>query len=280
MVAIATIKLKEYLKSASTTEKAIIDYILKNPKETSQLTIYQLAEKTYTSPSSIIRLCKKIGYSGYKAFIKELIYEQAMRINFKNKSIPELSKTDRIEETIAKITRKNILSLEETENLLDPDMIRDCVKEIHQCKRLVIFGMGASLLVAKDAQLKFTRVNKMSYVSEDWHTQLLHAKNMGEDDLALVISYSGQTEEILKCTEEAKLSGAKVITITREADSPINDLADYSLYVGSDEFSFRSGAMSSRIAQLNIIDILYSGYVNYIYDETIELLEKTQIKKG
>lgn len=278
-MALATIKLKEFQQTASTTEKAIIDHILKHPKETSQLTIYQLADKTYTSPSSIIRLCKKIGYSGYKEFTKDMIYEQAMRLNFENKSIPELSKTDQIEETIAKITRKNIFSLEETENLLDPKVIEDCVKEIYECQRLVIFGMGASLLVAKDAQLKFTRVNKMSYVSEDWHTQLLHAKNIGENDVALVISYSGQTEETLKCTEEAKINGAKIITITKMSDSPINNLADYSLYVGSDEFSFRSGAMSSRIAQLNIIDILYSGYVNYVYDETIELLKKTQIKK-
>jgi len=88
-MAIATIKLKEFKKEASATEKAIIDYILKNPEETSRLTIYKLAEKTYTSPSSIIRLCKKNGYSGFKEFSKELIYEQAIRTNYKEASMSE-----------------------------------------------------------------------------------------------------------------------------------------------------------------------------------------------
>ena len=72
-MAIVTIKLKEYKKNASPTENAIINYILDKPEETSRLTVHQLAEKTYTSASSIIRLCKKNGFSGYKEFIKEFI---------------------------------------------------------------------------------------------------------------------------------------------------------------------------------------------------------------
>ncbi|GAA0371442.1 MurR/RpiR family transcriptional regulator [Alkalibacterium iburiense] len=278
-MAIATIKLKEYKKDASPTEKAIIDYILNNPEETSRLTIYMLAERTYTSPSSIIRLCKKNGYGGFKDFIKELIYEQAIRTNYKEVTSSDLKRTDDIEEIVSKVTHKNIISLEETESLLDYDVLKTCVEKIYNSEKLTIFGMGASQIVAKDAQLKFTRINKMSYVSEDWHTQLLYAKNMDKGDVALVISYSGQTEEMITCAQTAKANGATVISITKVADSPIERLADYSLYVASNEFSFRSGAMSSRIAQLNLIDILYSGYVNQMYDESLELLEKTQIKK-
>lgn len=278
-MAIATLKLKEYKKDASPTEVAIIDYILKNAEETSQMTIYDLAEKTFSSPSTIIRLCKKTGYKGYKDFLKDLIYEQAVRSNYKQKHIAELTKTDEVEEIINKVTHKNILSLEETEKLIDTETIKTCVDKLFDCEKLTIFGMGASLIVAKDAQLKFTRINKMSYVSEDWHTQLLMAKNMSEKDVALVISYSGQTEEMITCTEVAKENGATIISITKTDESPINRLADYAIYVASNEFSFRSGAMSSRIAQLNIIDILFTSYINKMYEETIEILEKTQIKK-
>ncbi|GEK88653.1 MurR/RpiR family transcriptional regulator [Alkalibacterium putridalgicola] len=278
-MAIATLKLKEYKKDASPTEVAIIDYILKNAEETSRMTIYDLAEKTFSSPSTIIRLCKKTGYKGYKDFLKDLIYEQAVRSNYKKKHIAELTKTDEIEEIINKVTHKNILSLEETEKLIDTETIKTCVQKLFECEKLTIFGMGASLIVAKDAQLKFTRINKMSYVSEDWHTQLLMAKNMSEKDVALVISYSGQTEEMITCTEVAKENGATIISITKTDESPINRLADYAIYVASNEFSFRSGAMSSRIAQLNIIDILFTSYINKMYEETIEILEKTQIKK-
>ncbi|MCC5893909.1 MAG: MurR/RpiR family transcriptional regulator [Alkalibacterium sp.] len=278
-MAIATIRLKEYKSEASPTEMAVIDFILKNPEETSRSTIYALAEKTFSSPSTIIRLCKKNGYSGYKDFSKDLLYEQAIRLNYKEKNISDLTRTDEIEEIVRKVTHKNILSLEETEHLMDIDVIKASVEEMLACEKLSIFGIGASLIVAKDAQLKFTRINKMSYVSEDWHTQLLMAKNMSEKDVALIISYSGQTPEMITCAQVAKENGAKVISITKNEESPINKLADYSLYVASSEFSFRSGAMSSRIAQLNVIDILYTSFINKKYEQSLEILEKTQIKK-
>lgn len=278
-MAIATIKLKEYKKDASPTETGIIDYILRNPEETSRLTVYKLADKTFSSPSTVIRLCKKAGYTGYKEFLKDLIYEQAIRTNYKDKHTSDLTRTDEVEEIVKKVSHKNILSLEETAKLVDVDVIKKCVNEIFECEKLTIFGIGASLIVAKDAQLKFTRINKMSYVSEDWHTQLLMAKNMSERDVALVISYSGQTEEMITCTEVAKENGAKIISITKNNESPINQLADYAIYVASNEYSFRSGAMSSRIAQLNIIDILYTSYINRIYEQSLKILEKTQIKK-
>lgn len=279
VMAIVTIKLKEFKEQTSPTEHAIIDYILENPDETSKLTIYELAERTFTSPSSIIRLCKKNGYTGYKDFSKELIYEQAIRENYKETDITDLSRTDEMEDIIMKVTHKNILSLEETQMMLDKDTLSACVQAIHNCERLSIFGIGASQIVAKDAKLKFTRINKMAFVSEDWHTQLLYAKNMSEGDVALVISYSRKTEEMVECAETAKANGVTVISITQLGDSPIEQIADYSLYVASNEFSFRSGAMSSRLAQLNLIGILYSTYVSQMYDESLEILEKTQIKK-
>lgn len=279
MMAIVTLKLKEYIKEATPTEFAIIDYILKNSEKTSRMSIHELAEKTYASPSTIVRLCKKNGYTGYKDFVKSLIYEEAVRSNYKDKGLSELEPTDEIGEIINKVTHKNIITLEETEELIDIDIIKKSVNKLFDSDRIVIFGIGASLIVGKDAQLKFTRINKMAYISEDWHTQLLMAKNMSEQDVALVISYSGQTQEMISCTKQAKENGATIISITNTDESPINQIADYALYVPANESSFRSGAMSSRISQLNIIDIIFTSYINKIYEETIEILEKTQIKK-
>ncbi|WP_017470893.1 MurR/RpiR family transcriptional regulator [Amphibacillus jilinensis] len=276
---IATIRLREYYDHASTTEQAIIDYILSHPDDASKMTIYKLAEETYSSPSSIIRLCKNNGFSGYKEFSKALIYEQAVRKHYKAKEIADVTKADYIDEIVNKVTNKNILSLEETTNLLDFDVIKHCVEMIYDCEKLVLFGIGASLIVAKDAQLKFTRINKMAYVSEDWHTQLLMARNMTPNDLGIVISYSGQTQEMIECAKTVKRNKAELISITKYGQAPIMDIADHNLFVAANEYAFRSGAMSSRISQLNLVDILYTCYVNMQYEKSIEILEKTQIRK-
>ena len=148
-----------------------------------------------------------------------------------------------------------------------------------KCRSICLFGMGASLLVAKDAYLKFLRINKPCIINDDWHAQLLQARNMMSDDLAIALSYSGMTKEVIECIKAAKEKGATVIAITRFEDNPLAKLADYNLSVSATEFIFRSGAMSSRIAQLNIIDILYAAYVNQKYDDGLKQLKLTHIDK-
>ncbi|WP_440894694.1 MurR/RpiR family transcriptional regulator [Amphibacillus sp. Q70] len=276
---IATIRLREFLSQASTTEQVIIDYVLKHPDQVAQMTIYKLAELTFSSPSSIIRLCKKNGFSGYKEFSKALIYEQAVRKSYKSKEMPDVTRTDSIHDIVNKVMNKNILSLEETTNLLDFKVIKHCVELIYDCEKLVLFGIGASQVVAQDAQLKFTRINKMSYISADWHTQLLMARNMAANDVGIIFSYSGQTSEMIECAKAAKENNAQIISITKYGSAPIIDLADHNLFVAANEYAFRSGAMSSRISQLNLVDILYTAYVNMQYEKSIEILEKTQIWK-
>lgn len=276
---VVTVRLKAYLEEATTTEKSIIHYILKDIKKASRLTVYKLAEETFTSPSSIVRLCKRNGFSGYKAFSKALVYEVATRENYKHKEIKDIKKTDSIDQITHKVTQKNILSLEETSELLDETVLKRCLEMIDQADKLIFFGIGASLIVAKDAQLKFIRMNKLAYVSEDWHTQLLMAKHMTEKDLAIVISYSGKTKEMMTCLESLKENGARSISITKYGENPIQKLSDENLFVATYEYAFRSAAMSSRLAQLNLIDILYTGFVNKQYENAVAILEKTQMSK-
>ncbi|MBR5636943.1 MAG: SIS domain-containing protein, partial [Pseudobutyrivibrio sp.] len=136
-----------------------------------------------------------------------------------------------------------------------------------------------SLLVARDFYLKLIRIGKMVNISDDLHSQILYSSTMTKDDLAVVISYSGLTEEMITCAQNAKEKGAKVIAITRSSGSKLGRYADVILEVAATELIVRSGAMSSRISQLNMIDILYVSYVNRHYDELYSSFAKTQIKK-
>lgn len=274
------VRLREYHNQASITEKPIIAYILKNSKETSAMTIYQLAEQTFSSPSSVIRMCKKNGFEGYKDFTKALIYELAVREHSQSEEKKEITKADSIEDIVDKVTYKNIISLEDTKSMIDVDVINSCIQLLRTCKNVCLFGMGSSLLVAKDAQLKFMRLDKRCTVNDDWHVQLLTARYMSPEDLGIILSYSGQTIEMIECAKAMKENGVKLISITRYGVSPIVELCDYNIFVAANEAIVRSGAMSSRISQLNIIDILYSGYVNTQFEKSLEQISKTHIQKG
>lgn len=273
------VRLREYYNEASITEKGIVKYIITHPEQVSEMTVYKLAEKTFSSPATIIRMCQKNGFGGYKDFSKALIYELAMRSQNKSEEKTEITKSDSIEDIIEKVTYKNIISLEDTKNILDPEVLSKSITLLTNCENICIFGIGSSLIVAKDAQQKFMRLNKHCSVSDDWHLQLLTARNMSEKDVGIIVSYSGQTAEMIECANAMKENGVKIISITKYGSSPIVALSDYNIYVAANESTFRSGAMSSRISQLNVIDILYTGYANTQYEKSIQLIAKTHIRK-
>ena len=162
---------------------------------------------------------------------------------------------------------------------MDVEVLRSSVEVIRRARVIYLFGMGASLCAAKDAYLKFLRLNKLCIINEDWHSQLLQARNATQEDLGLVISYSGATVEIIECMKTLKQNHTPIIAITRCVRSPVSELADYRLYTSAAESLFRSGAMSSRMSQLNVVDILYTALANDRYEESLQQLSKTHIVK-
>ena len=275
----ALLRLREMSKSFSSTEREVAENILKDPSMVVDLSIHQLAKTTFSSASTIVRLCNHIGYSGYKEFRWAVTYELAQREQTRKIEQKEIARSDSLEEIIEKITYLNIISLEETSSLMDVNVLRKCVDMIKQAKVVYLFGMGASLVAAKDAYLKFLRLNKLCIINEDWHSQLLQARNSRPDDVAIVISYSGATVEAIECMKALKENKTPIIAITRFVQSPVSDLADQKLYTAANESVFRSGAMSSRLSQLNIIDILYTALANDSYEQTLEQLSRTHIHK-
>ena len=275
----ALLRLREARDSLSATERSVADYLLAHPEEAMELSIHEMAERTFSSPSTMIRMCHRIGFDGYKEFRRAVTYEMAVRKQSEEEERKEIARSDGIEDIIEKITYKNIMSLEDTKNLLDADTLRQCVDLIRTCRTVLLFGMGASLCAARDAYLKFLRLNKPCIVNDDWHSQFLQARNATKDDLGIVISYSGETVEMVECMKAMRENHTPIIAITRCVSSPVSDLADYKLYTTANESTFRSGAMSSRIAQLNLIDILYTAFANSEYEYCLEQLSRTHIRK-
>ena len=273
------VKLQEYIMDAPTAEKDLVNFLLSNPEEAIGCSVKSLAQRTYCSPSTVMRLCWKMGFSGYKELQKSLIQDVAIEKENAMGKMEELNKGDTLEQIVEKVTYKNMISLDNTRKLVDIDILGKCIDLLIQCDTMYLFGIGSSLLVARDAYLKFLRINKACCISDDWHAQLLQARNIKSNDLAIIISYSGFTEEMLTCARNIKKNQAPIIAITRSDESPLAKLSDLNLCVASSEVRIRTGAMSSRISQLNIIDILYVAYINRNYDESFSQLKRTYIKK-
>ncbi len=273
------IRIKQYRLQASYAEQGALDYLLANPETVSQCNIHQFADFSYSSASTIVRLCRKLGFDGYRDLQKSLLYELAVRDKNLEEKKRSIGQSDSLSEIIGDVTNRNITSLNDSMKLLDLEAVQKSVDIICACDNLLLFGLGASYLVARDAYMKFLRVNKRCACCEDIHSQYVMAHNAAPDDAAIIISYSGCTEEMLSCAKYLQAQKTPIIAITRFELSPLTKLSTCSLYVAAMEELFRSGAMSSRISQLNMIDILYTAFINRNYHQNIRSLEHNQIEK-
>ncbi len=273
------VKIKSYENYASSAEKELIRQLNENPKKFVGKNLKELSEMTYTSQATIYRLCRKIGFKGYKEFQQALIFENAIMQESARTSMKDIEPGLSTDEIINQVSMKNMDSLEKSMKLVKSEDIEKCVSLIENARCINMFGVGSSLLVARDFYLKLIRIGKLCNICDDLHAQLLCSKTIEKNDIAIVISYSGLTPEMIECAKTAKERGAKVIAITRSYGSKLAKYADVVLGVAATELIIRSGAMSSRIAQLNMVDILYVAYVDRHYEELHDTFAKTQIQK-
>lgn len=249
-----------YNNEATEVEKPVIRYILDNTREVISLDIHTLAKLGYCSAATIVRICKKNGIKGYKELKVALMND----LNFNDNLIKESINNKKVSGAptiVNEIFNENIKAINNTYNLIDYVVVDEVIKLMKKAKAIRLFAIGASFLVAKDLQQKLERINKVSVLYEDTHMQIVNSNNSTQDDLAIIISYSGETKELNDMAKTIKSNGCKIVSITQYSNNKLMGTADYNLFVPMIEKPLRIGAGSSRISQLSVIDYLYHLYL-------------------
>lgn len=273
------LKIKESLSGLTKKEKLVAEYVLQFPNDVPKMSIYELALASGTSPSSVVRLCKTLGYEGYKDFCRLLTAD--VSANQENDIVYEDVRPGDTLSSIAKsVAMSNVRAIESSLQILNFEQLDQAVAAISQADRVDFYGVGTSCLVALDAHSKFLRISKNSNASEDPHVQVLSAATLKKGDVAVIISYSGETRDVLTITDVAKKTSATIIAITKYGKNSLSAQADICLCTFSTENLIRSGAMSSRISQLTIIDIIYTAVASRDYNKVKPYLDKSLFASG
>lgn len=267
--------LKEMIDSLSPKEKQIAQFIVDYPDEVVEMSIEELAKVCRASVSSVVRLCKNLGYSGFKELCRMLSGDLAAASSAI--SYQDIRPGDSPASVFRNICLSNMKAIENTLMMMDEVAVEAAVRLLCEARRIDFYGMGTSALVALDAHNKFLRTGKLVMANADFHVQLLSATTLKKGDVAVLISYSGETYDILTLAEQVKHTGCSVITITSYGKNSLSEYADVRLHSLSTETYIRSGAMSSRIAQMTVIDALYSGVCSSMYSEVKPFLDKTRL---
>lgn len=266
----ALIILNEAIDSLPGAEKRVANFILQNPGKAIMLNITQLAEASGSNVAGVVRLCRRLGMKGFRDLKLRLTWDVSQQEEPKKLlSIGPGFTIDRISHSVV---NASIETIKRILDMLDEQAMEESATTILRAKRVDLYGVGASGIVAQDLLQKLLRIGMICFYNSDSHLQLTSACALKPGDASLAISYSGKSRSIVLAAEEARKSGASTISITRFGANPLSEVCEINLFVPSTEPLFREGAMASRIAQLVVVDILFSIIVSRRFEEVQEKL--------
>lgn len=266
-------KIREGMSSFTETERKIGEYILKYKEEAINLSAQELADRTETSAAAIIRFSKRLGYKGFTTLKVEIAKDMDEVHEDFNDIIKE---SDSIGTIVKKTIKSNIITLEETLKLINVEVLEEVIKILYKAKNIYLYGVGASGLMALDFQYKLNRIKKLVIYQNDTHIQLASAVHIEPEDVAIGISYSGETKEVNLALKKAKENGAKTIAITSYSKNTLSKIVDIPLYIPNEEKELRIGAISSRMSASVMLDLLYLGLAKVDIESTNDYILKTR----
>lgn len=273
-----TQRVNAYRKNMTPAQMTLADSLLSDLEAAAHLTIAELADRAGVSSATITRFCETLDYSGYSDLKAAIVVALDRKRSATEKfAIAEgdVTESDSIDETLFKISHQESEAITDTARAVDRVALDKAAAAIIGCRRLDIYGLGSSYLAAMDLQQKLHRIGLTAFCWSDNHLALTSAAVLNDQDVAIAISNSGVTSETFQMMETAKRSGATIIAITNHPASPIGRLADHVLVTSAKESRFRSGAMTSRIVQLAMVDFLFVRIMQQLFSSASASLERT-----
>lgn len=254
------------------TAGRIADFLIDHAADVVHMSVTEVAERTGSSEGSVVGLCQQVGARGFQQVKIALARDLVQPVQFIHE---DLTQRDDLPTVVSKIFNSGLQAMRDTMNVLSvPDLSR-AVDAIRKAKRVEVFGIGSAATIAEDANYRLLRIGIESRVSVDSHIQAITASLCTAKSAVLTISHSGSTIETLTATRLAKEAGATTIVVTNYGRSPILEHADIVLNTMARETQFRTEAMTSRIAQLAVIDALIAGLALADYDRSVATINKT-----
>ena len=251
-----SLQIKVLYAEMGRAEKKIADWIIANPGKLIPLSISELADECKCSEATIVRFARRLGFEGYQALKISLAREDNPR------DVSESIKPgDSAFEVFEKVCNDIYCSLERTKKVLKPASLALAAEKILGANKIISIGLGNSASVAVDMSHKFLRAGCNAVAYTDNHMQAIAASHLSDGDVAIGVSHSGSSKDIVDALRIAKERGAATICLTNYGKSPILKVSDIVLQTVADETQYSILALNSRIAQLAIVDALYSYIV-------------------
>ncbi|GAA3801404.1 MurR/RpiR family transcriptional regulator [Sphaerisporangium flaviroseum] len=269
-------RVRAVLPSLTPSAQIIARLILDDPATVARSTITELSAASSTSEATIVRTARVLGFSGYAQLRLALAAAAATR-QVPDRLVPgDLAPDDPLSDVIAKVTRAEADALEDTAAQLSPERLGEVVDAITAARRIDVYGVAASGLVAADMSQKLLRIGLSAHAFTDAHLALTSAVLLRPGDVAVGVSCTGETPDVLEPMRRAHQAGATTVAITNNPRSALAEVSSHVLISAGRESAFRPGALASRISQLLLVDYVFVGVAQRTSEVSNEALRATR----
>lgn len=256
----------------SRAEQRVARWVMQHPKQASRATLAEVARECGTSEPTVIRFCRSVGLGGFRDFTRELTAALSRPASYVHRDV---SADDDLPDAVAKVLEASIQSLADVRSRLSAMPIAAAVQAMSTARQLAFVGLGASGHVALDACQKFFRLGIPCTTLTDTPTILQYAAIADSATVMIITSQTGRWPELTRAAELAQNGGAKVVALT-DPDTDLGKVADVLFSYHALEDTSVYTPMSSRLAQLALLDALQVALALEIGDPAIDKLRRSK----
>lgn len=253
-------------------------WLLENLDAPLRMSIVELAHAAHTSPSTITRFCRQIGFEGYgklKVALAADLGRSSATDSWASAVAQEIDTEQPLGEMFADLMRHHLETLQNTARQVDLEVVARVAEACAKARHIDLYGIGGSALIARELQERLYRIGLTAYVWEESHIGVTSAALLDENCVAIAVSSSGRTREVVDMVSRAAAAGALTVAVTHHPNSIVADVCDYTISTVVAGNFMEPYGLSFRHAQYLLADILYLAIARENMKRTSRALEVT-----
>lgn len=263
---------KFLLPSLTPAERRVAEFVLTSPKEVTKMSLQKLAKRCECGEATVVRLCRTIGLSGYTQF-KQQLAVQLLTPTARDETVA-LPAGHGMEAILESVFELNILNLRKTLEVAVVEEYERACEAIAATEKICFFAIGDASFPCNYASLRFRRIGYDCFSDSDADIQIVNACNMKKGDVAIAISHSGRTKQVVEAMRIAKERGAFTICITKAGKSELTRYSDVVLYNVTTDSTVDKEIIARRVAEQAMLDAIYMGVLRRGEDDSFEKLKE------
>lgn len=262
-----------FQENMTEVDKTLANFFIDSGRRVEKLSSRTIASTLFVAPSTVTRFCQFLGFSGYSdfklAFLKELDYLERNFLNI-NPNFP-FTENDINVALASKIATLYKETVEDSLSLLHHDSLQAATKLLSNAAIIYLGMVGDTFEMAETFKKRMIKIGKTVIVERRTDNLYYSACQVPKDACFILISYSGETESLLKVAKLLQNRKIPTIVLTSFGENALSSMFDIVIWISTREKLIENlGNFSSLISVSFILDTLYASVFQKHYTKNYQ----------